>query len=370
MGKYTLGQLIEQYNQKCGVSKCETVAGINIYKQFMPSRNVGTDTSGYLVVPEGYFAFNLMHVGRDEKIPVALNDTGEDVIVSSAYFVFKVINEKIIKKEYLFILMNSHEFDRYAWFCTDSSVRGNLDWNRFCEIEVDLPSIPVQEKFVAVYNAMKANQEAYVKGLDDLKLTCDAYIEELMRDLPHTAIGEYLEQCDERNIGGLSVDAVRGITTAKQMIDTKADMDGVGLKGYKTVYPRNIAYVADTSRRGEKISLAQNNSNYSILVSTISTVFGTKIEKLLPEYLMLFFSRTEFDRYARFHSWGSARETFSWEDMKEVKIPIPDIKVQQAIVDIYNAYLMRREINERLKAQIKDLCPILIKGSIEGAIVL
>jgi type I restriction enzyme S subunit len=82
---------------------------------------------------------------------------------------------------------------------------------------------------------------------------------------------------------------------------------------------------------------------------------------------MMFFGRSEFDRYVRFHSWGSARETFSWDDMCEVKIPIPDIRVQQYIVNIYTVYQLRREINEQLKVQIKDLCRILIKGSLEEA---
>jgi len=82
---------------------------------------------------------------------------------------------------------------------------------------------------------------------------------------------------------------------------------------------------------------------------------------------MLFFSRSEFDRYARFHSWGNARETFDWDEMRDVHIPIPDISVQQYIVNIYIVYQLRKEINEQLKAQIKDLCPILLKGSIEEA---
>ena len=130
---------------------------------------------------------------------------------------------------------------------------------------------------------------------------------------------------------------------------------------------KHIAYVPDTSRRGDKMSLGFNGSDETYLVSSISTVFGTDTERLLPEYLMLFFARSEFDRYTRFHSWGSARETFGWEDMREVKIPIPDVDVQQSIVNIYNSYLTRREINEKLKAQIKDLCPMLIKGSLEEA---
>ena len=79
----------------------------------------------------------------------------------------------------------------------------------------------------------------------------------------------------------------------------------------------------------------------------------------------MLFRRSEFDRYARFHSWGSARETFDWEEMCDVEIPVPPIEIQQDIVNIYEVYLARKKINEKLKSQIKDICPILIKGSIE-----
>ena len=82
---------------------------------------------------------------------------------------------------------------------------------------------------------------------------------------------------------------------------------------------------------------------------------------------MLFFGRAEFDRYARFNSWGSTRETFDWADMCDVRIPLPDIEVQRYAVDLYQAWRMRLSINERLKAQLKDICPILIRGSIEEA---
>lgn len=115
------------------------------------------------------------------------------------------------------------------------------------------------------------------------------------------------------------------------------------------------------------MSLGMNTTSETVLVSSISAVFTTNREKLLPEYLMLFFSRSEFDRYARFHSWGSARETFDWDEMCAMEIPIPDVKVQQYIVNIYIAYQLRKEIKEQLKAQIKDICPILIKGSFEEA---
>ena len=94
-------------------------------------------------------------------------------------------------------------------------------------------------------------------------------------------------------------------------------------------------------------------------------MFETEKESLLSDYLMLFFVRSEFDRYARFNSWGSARETFDWNALCDYKIPIPDITTQKNIAEIYKAFNIRKNLNEKLKQQIKNICPILIKGAIE-----
>ena len=110
---------------------------------------------------------------------------------------------------------------------------------------------------------------------------------------------------------------------------------------------------------------AFNNTDKDVVVTSVNEVFSTNEEKLLPEYLVMFLNRSEFDRYARFHSWGSARETFTWNDLIKVEIPIADINIQMAIVDIFKVYKERKEIKEKLKSQLKDICPILIKGSIE-----
>jgi type I restriction enzyme S subunit len=102
------------------------------------------------------------------------------------------------------------------------------------------------------------------------------------------------------------------------------------------------------------------------IISSSYTVFEVIDKEVLsPEYLMLWFIRKELDRYARYNSWGSARETFTFDEMQLVEIPIPDIKIQKSIVKVYKSYIARKEINEKLKAQIKDICPILIKGSLE-----
>ena len=369
--KYRLGDLINPADERnsSGIYGLADLKGISIKKIFIETKADMTNVSltPYILVKPDSFAYVTITSRNGEKITIAHNDTENTYIVSSSYNVFYVSRPDLLNSDYLYMYFNRPEFDRYARFNSWGSAREAFSWDDMCDISIDLPPLPVQEKVVAVYNAMLANQRAYESGLEDLKLTCDAYVERLRRELPNTAIGEYIQQSDERNSRGITVESVRGLAVSKAMIDTKANMDGVSLKNYKVVPPKHIAYVPDTSRRGDKISLGFNGTDETYLVSSISTVFVTDSEQLLPEYLMLFFTRSEFDRYARFHSWGSAREAFSWDDMREVKIPIPDITVQQSIVNIYNAYLTRREINEKMKVQIKDICPILIKGSLEVA---
>jgi type I restriction enzyme S subunit len=340
--------------------------GINIFKEFMPTvaNTENLDNTKYKIVRKNRFVYSGMQTGRDKCIRISMFMKDSPVIVSPAYTTFEVDQEKILP-EYFFMLFLSKEKDRLGWFHSDGSVRANLDWDVFCDLEFEIPDVPTQQKYVDIYDAMCANQKAYEKGLDDLKLTCDAYIEELRRKMPCEKIGPYIKECDKKNLLGLTADSVRGIATSKELIPTKANMDGVSLDGYKVVEPSQITYVPDTSRRGDKISLGINKSDKSILVSSISIVFETEKKTLLSDYLMLFFVRSEFDRYARFNSWGSARETFDWNALCDYKIPIPDITTQKNIAEIYKAFNIRKDLNEKLKQQIKNICPILIKGAIE-----
>lgn len=150
-------------------------------------------------------------------------------------------------------------------------------------------------------------------------------------------LGELIEQTDERNRSGLyTLDDVKGISTEKKFIDTKANMDGVSLDSYKVVNPGEFTYVADTSRRGDKIALAYNSTADAMLISSIYTTFRICREDLLvPEYLFMFFNRPEFDRYARYNSWGSARETFSWDDFCDIDIILPSVEIQRKFAAVY-----------------------------------
>lgn len=368
--KYKVGDLITVVDERNNIG-IRKFYGININKEFMPTvaNTEGLDESKYKIIRKNRFVFSGMQTGRDECIRISMYNKSELILVSPAYTTFEISATNVVLPMYLFLCFLSYEKDRLGAFLSDGSIRSNLDWPVFCDIELDLPPLPIQQKYVDIYNAMIANQQSYERGLEDLKLVCDAYIDDLRKKLSHRKLGSYISICENKNDDLVyGIDAVRGISIEKKFIDTKANMEGVSLKPYAIVNPNEFAYVTVTSRNGEKISLARNNSNDVYICSSSYIVFKVNnTRELLPEYLSMLFERSEFNRYSRFNSWGSARETFDWEEMCDVRIPVPDIEKQQDIVNIFKAYNTRKDINEKLKAQIKDICPILIKGSIEEA---
>jgi len=359
--------LVDNRNKDLAVTN---LLGINITKNFMPSvaNTSETDLSKYKIIKKGQFAYSAMQVGRDETIRLALYTDDKPAIISPAYLVIEVNDENELLPEYMMMWFQRPESDRYGWFISDSSVRASLEWERFCEIQIPIPDIEEQRKFVTLYNGLLNNQKTYENSLADLLLICDSYIENLIKTEESKILGQYIEQSDERN-SDLQVTFLQGVSTNKVLIETKANTNGLSFHNYKVVRTGEFVYVADTSRRGDKIALAMNSAEPCI-VSGIYTVFRVvKTSELLPEYLYLWFARPEFDRYARFHSWGSARETFDWADMCNVKLPIPDIKVQEAIVTIYHTLETRKRINEQLKNTIKPLCPVLMRGVVESMTV-
>ena len=369
--KYRIGDLISVVDERNDIGIREFY-GININKEFMPTvaNTEGLDETKYKVVRKNRFVYSGMQTGRDECIRISMYTKDSPILVSPAYTTFEVTSLDTVIPLYFFMKFLTKERDRYGAFCSDGSIRSNLDWDVFCDIEIELPSLEVQQKYVNVYNAMLANQQSYERGLEDLKLVCDAYIDEIRKKLPHIELGNYISLCDSKNDKlEYGLNSVRGISIEKKFIDTKANMEGVSLKPYSVVKPNEFAYVTVTSRNGDKISLARNSSNEAYICSSSYIVFKiNKPEELLPEYLSMLFERDEFDRYSRFNSWGSARETFDWEEMCNVRIPLPHIEIQRDIVNIFEACNERKGINEKLKTQIKDICPILIKGSIEEAL--
>ena len=367
--KYRLGDLIElceTTNEDLSFG-ADDVRGVNNQKKLMPTKADihGRDLAKFQIVHPGEFVFNHRTSRNGSKFSIAYNDDEKPVICTEDYVVFRVKEEAKhdILADWLYMFFNRTEFDRYVITNSWGSSTEFYNWEDLCAVELNLPSLPIQQKYVDIYNAMVANQQSYERGLDDLKLVCDGYIEDLRRQMPCEKIGPYVERYDVRNATSGN-DNVMGISTSKSFREPTAKVNRNELAGYKICRVRQIAFVQTT--HNEKVfAYALNNTDRDIVVSSVYEVFSTNDAALYPEYLCMFFNRKEFDRYARFNSWGSAREIFTWNDLIEVEIPIPDIKIQKSIAEIFAVYNERKSINERLKAQIKDICPILIKGSLE-----
>ncbi len=359
-----LGDYIRLVSERNSDMKVSTLLGVNMTKNYMPTiaNMTSLDLSKYKIVRKGRFACNIMHVGRDEKLPVSLFKMDEPALVSPAYITFEVEDSKELLPEYLMMIFQKPEFDRLTWYVSDSSVRGGLEWDRFCEIEIPIPEdIEIQKSVVAAYNGLLKNQIGFENSVCDLQFICDSFMENLAKKKNLKSLGEYIQQCDERN-SDLAVSNLLGLSVNKKFFPSNTNQTDLDVRGCKTVRLGQFSFVTVTSRNGEKISVGLLDSEMGIVSSTY-VVFKILDENiLLPEFLLLWFKRPDFDRYARFHSWGSARETFNWEDMCSVKLPIPEIEVQKSIVAVHHALESRKRINEGLKNMITPLCPILMKG--------
>jgi type I restriction enzyme S subunit len=369
LNKIRLGDYIERStannsNLKYGE---DLIAGVNNTGLFITPKGstAGVNLKPYKIVQNGAFVYNPTRLDLGS---IAYRTEGL-CIVSHLYMIFYLTEEgkEIINPQWLFMYFRRTEFQREVTFRNFGSQRPEFNYEDMSNIIIPLPPIDIQQKYVDVYQAILANQQSYERGLEDLKLTCDAYIDQLRNKYKSQKLGAFISMCEEKNEGlQYGIDDVKGISIEKKFIDTKANMEGVSLRPYAVIKPDEFAYVTVTSRNGGKISLAHNNTQNTYICSSSYVVFSiTDTDTLLPSYFAMLFRRSEFDRYARFHSWGSARETFDWEEMCDVEIPVPPIEIQQDIVNIYEVYLARKEITEKLKNQIKEICPILIKGSIE-----
>ena len=286
-----LGTFIERCDHLNAEGKytSKDVRGISNEKEFMMTKSDlgGRSLASFQIVRPQEFAFNRRTTRMGEKIAVGFNESDRDIIVTEDYVVFRVRDTERLLPAFLFLYLNRAEFDRYARWDSWGSATEFFNWENMCNVPIRLPSLAAQRKAVAIYRGLKENLAAQEAGLADLKLTCDGYLDVLRHRLPPTKIGPYLRLSDIRNEHQLGLASVRGISTEKKLIETKANMSGISLANYKELQPRQFVYVADTSRRGDKVAIALNDSDETYLVSSIYTTFCTDETKLLPEYLML-----------------------------------------------------------------------------------
>jgi type I restriction enzyme S subunit len=307
-----------------------------------------------------------MHVDRDEILPIALYRCVEPAIVSPAYVTFEVIDEELLLPEYLMMEFQRPEFDRRAWTYCDSSVRGGLEWSRFCEIEIPIPDIEEQKKYVSLYSGLLENQKVYESSISDLQLICTSYMDSLKNCNNKKPIGNYVNLINSRN-ADLATTNLMGVNINKSFMPSVANSSNLDLSKYKLVSKNQFATNLMHVNRDEVLPVALYQSDEPSIVSPAYITFEIiATDKLLPEFLMLEFLRPEFDRRAWTYCDSSVRGGLEWERLCEIEIPIPDIKAQEAIVTIYHALETRKRINEQLRNTIKPLCPVLMRGVVES----
>ena len=259
----------------------DRVRGVNTTKQMMQTRAdlSARDLSKFQIVRPGEFVFNHRTSRNGSKFSIAYNDSGNDIICTEDYVVFRIseYGKQFVLAEWLFIYFNRPEFDRYVITNSWGSSTEFYNWEDLCDVDIALPPLSVQQKYVDVYNSMLANQRNYERGLEDLRVVLEGYTDNLRHQCKLEPLREYLKLVEARNESlQYGIDDVKGVSIEKKFIDTKADMIGVNLKPYFVVQPNEFAYVTVTSRNGEKVSLALNDSPNTYICSSSYVVFRSK----------------------------------------------------------------------------------------------
>ena len=360
LSKYKLGELITQRREKYDGK--ETLCSWGVSRDgFIRPKQEDADTSIYNVFYRNDFVFN---PARMELNSIALNSFCDKAICSSLYEIFYVTREDIVLPEYLNMFIKRDEFARKCWYEAIGSARNYFRVGDLSQFEIVIPSIEQQRKYVDVYLALQNNLAAYQSKVEELKLVCDVYIEELRRKtssmkIPMVRIGDFITKRLEKNSDGI-IELEQGINIQKQFITPQ--------RSNSDLYSRRIVRKGDfaycTQLNNENVAIAYREEE-DCVVSSVYDIFYIKDESVLfPLYLMLWFRRSEFGRYVYRLSTGTSYEFLSYEDLSDYKIPLPNLAIQKEIANIYKCYIERQRIAEALKEQLKNICPVLIRGSL------
>lgn len=364
--KYKLGELLELVLDTNSdlFYQPKDVRGMTITKDIIPTKAdlKGTDLSRFFVVHPGEFIYNPRTHGK--KIGLGYNNTNKNFIISWNNIAFKIKKtmQEIVLSDYLFLNFKRDEWDREACYQSWGTSTEVFSWDSFCDMEIELPPISIQQKYVDVYNAMRENQKNYECGLDDLKLVCDAYIDFLKQRKQNVQIGDFIVQIDNRNTKRFPF-KFKGLSMDNLFISSIADSNGLDFSNYKIVSPKEFGAVLMKVGRDGRLTIARNDSNENYLISPAYYSFA--VQNVNSDYFMANVSRSEFERKGWFLCDSSARGSLSWDEFISLCIPRASQLEQEIVAKLHKVLIERKEINEKLKSQLKDICPILIKGSIE-----
>ena len=366
--RYKLGQLIEQTNQINTelLFGLKDVKGMTITKEIIPTRAKinRNELSKFLIVNPGEFIYNPRTHGK--RIGLGFNDSNKPFIISWNNISFRVKPEMSdkINNYYLYMHFNRLEWDRQACFNSWGSSTEVFTWNELCDMNIDLPDILIQNKYVELYKSIINNQRMYENGLNDLKIVCDGYLEKIKKSNDFVPIGKFIKLIDNRNVNNNRY-SFKGLSMENYFIDSIANEVGIDFSKYKIVKPNEFACVLMKVGRDCRLTVANNTSNENYMISPAYYTF--ELNDINHNYFMSYISRSEFERRAWFSCDTSLRGSLPWNEFCNLMIPSASPEQQKIISDIYDVIIYRNHINDNLKEIINDLCPLMIKGAIEEA---
>ena len=344
----------------------DNLRGLSIERKFITSKaNMdGVSILPYKVVMPYDFCFVTVTSRNSDKITIAQNTSDEDYIVSSSYVTFRVRDTKELLPQYLMMWFNRSEFNRYARFHSWGSAREGFNYDDMCDVQIPIPytdgkpDLEKQQVVVDAWQGLRKMKEDNEQLVEPLMQLCRSYMESVKKKYNPTHIGPFIEEVDERNTD-LSIKLSQGINNKKYFqtpvqVAEDSKSDKIVRKGY-------FACNRATTRNSDKISIAYRDGE-DCTVSSSYQVFRIIDENIInPYFLLLWFKRPEFDRYARFKSRGSAHEFFNFDEMQAVRVPLPDIEMQRAIADIYLCAERAKHIAEEADRLSREICPALMQ---------
>lgn len=358
-----LGDYIEMRRENNSSLKygVELIEGVNNSGEFQPTKAIteAINLKPYKVVRHGDIVYNPSRL----NIGSLAYRTGEMCIVSHLYQVFHVKEKytSVLSSEFLTLYLRRNEFYRYVDYDNFGSQRAEYNLKKLGELRIPLPSIEAQQKAVNAWKALREIKEQNEAIAAPLMQMCQSYIQELKHQFEAVEIGEFIEVCDQKNTENKNL-PVKGINIEKTFMPTAANTTNVNLRNYKIMKKGRFVFSGMQTGRDMCIRSGLYSDDDEALVSPAYTTYTVNEEKgILSQYLDILFKRKEMDRLGAFYSDASVRANLEWYRFLQIKIPLPPIETQRAIVNIYNCANEAKKIAAEADRMSREVCPALIQ---------
>lgn len=346
------------------------VRGVNNSKKFIRTKaNINNrDLSKFQIVFPHCFVFNHRTSRNGSKFSIAYNDTESAVICTEDYVVFRVKETyaDIVAPEWLYLYFNRSEFDRYVITNSWGSSTEFYNWEDICTLKLEVPPLAVQKRYISVYYLIDDALKAYIQKGQYLQQLCKSYLESVKYTAKKEKIGNLLREVNYRNADGVFKE-VQGINISKQFMPSIADTTCVDLTRYKVIKKGQFAYSGMQTGRDKCVRIALYDKDTPAIISPAYTVLEVA-SGVVPEYLMGWFSRSEFDRIGWFMSDSSIRANLDLNVFYQIEVPIPPYEIQKAVANIQKSFRRTISMTDEMSKISSTICPILVSGALkEGA---